>query len=143
MIPAGWHTAKIVDHGISPGKKGSQVVVQFDCEAGIILGYFSLTDKSAEYTVNKIRAMGFQGDDLQQLNDGECIKGNLCEIQINHETFEGVERAKVGFVNPYGQQGGVRHDDEAAANVVRFNALLKKEPKVDISDMPAADDLPF
>ncbi len=143
MIKAGYHNAKVVEHGIGTGKNAPQVIVKFDTEEGEITGYFSLSDKAAEYTIKKVRAMGFQGDDMSQLNDGECILGNFCDIQVVHDdSYDGTMRVKVGFVNASGSGGGgVSHDEASAGMAMKFNALLKKEPKVAQPDID--EDLPF
>lgn len=135
--PAGFHNAIVVDHGFVTSSKGNtQLSVQFNTEYGAIRGWFALTPKAAQYTMEKIRAMGFQGGDLGKLADGNILEGNQCTLQINHEQDpNGKMRARVGFVNRLGERGGaaVEYDNAAAANAQRFNALLKKTPVAPVS----------
>lgn len=131
MHPAGSFDAEILDHGYSKsrGKGSDQFFVVFQTEAGTITGFFSLSDKAITYTIEKIRNMEFQGDDLGDLADGHALRGNQCSIVVDHEEFDGKINARVGFVNPLGQTGGaIERDATAANNARRFNALLKRKP---------------
>ena len=127
LHPAGTFRAEIVDHGFSESTTGNpQFSVQFRTEHDTISGYFSMTDKAIEHTIKKIRAMGYEGDDLADLEDGTVLKGCFCSIQITHETYNGQVSAKVGWVNPDGYVPGIKKSASAAANARRFNSLLKK-----------------
>ena len=133
MHPTGTFEAEIVEHAITESSKGTpQIAVKFETKEGDITGWFALTDKAAEYTIKKLRAMGFQGDDLKQINDGQCIVGNQCNIVVAHEEYNGTTNARVKFVNPLGVTGGadITASDGAAANARRFNALLRQEKPI-------------
>lgn len=139
MHPAGTFRAEIVDHGYSETKAGTpQFTVQFSTESGTIAGFFAMTDKAIEHTIKKIRAMGYEGDDLDDLADGTVLKGCYCSIQVTHETYNGQISAKVGWVNPDGYTPGIKKSASAAANARRFNSLLKKTalPKADDGNPP-------
>lgn len=131
----GLFPAVVVEHGWSESKNGTpSLTVAFQTDEGMIRGWFYMTDKAAQHTIKKIRAMGYTGDDLRELGNGMCIRGNACVIEIQHEVGQdGQQRDRVAFVHPVGYKpgnGGVKNSDAAAANVARFNALLKKEPTV-------------
>ena len=130
MHTTGTFEAAIVDHGFGSSKntKSPQFVVSFQTDEGPITGFFSMTDKAIEYTLEKIRNMGFDGADLGLLADGTALRGSRCQIVVKHETWEGVTRAKIDGVWPIGHVPGIQRDEAAAANVRRFNALLKKYP---------------
>jgi hypothetical protein len=137
MHPTGTFEAEVIEHAITESSKGTpQVAVKFETSEGEITGWFALTDKAAEYTIQKLRAMGFQGDDLQAVNDGRCMVGNQCNLVIEHEKYKDKNNndkigARIKFVNPLGVTGGadLTPSDGAAANARRFNALLTRAPK--------------
>lgn len=127
MHPAGDFRAQILDHGFSESTTGTpQFTTVFETEHGRITGFFALTDKAAEHTLKKIRAMGYEGDDLSDLEDGDVLRGCYCTIQVVHEPYNGRTTAKVGFVNPDGWEPGIKKSAAAAAVARRFNSLLKK-----------------
>jgi hypothetical protein len=130
LHPAGVVRARIEDHGYSTAKSGNdQFVVRFQTKHGSIASYFSLSDKAADWTVEKIRAMGYEGDDMGALADGTALRGRFCMIEVRHEEYGGRMRAKVAFVNPDGWEPGIQRSEDAAVNAKRFNALLKRKPK--------------
>jgi hypothetical protein len=134
--PKGTFQAVVEDHGIGESKNTGtpQVIVKFatSTEGGQdeIWGYFALTDKAAQYTVEKVRAMGFTGNDIEQLNDGQCCVGNPCSVTVEHEEYNGKVRAKVAFVNPPGdgEAREIKRSKAAGAKARMFNALLHKTP---------------
>lgn len=132
MHPTGTFDAEVIEHAITESSKGTpQVAVKFETSEGEITGWFALTDKAAEYTIQKLRVMGFQGDDLSQINDGRCMVGNQCTLVIEHDEYNDKINARIKFVNPLGVTGGadLTPSDGAAANARRFNALLTRAPK--------------
>ena len=137
MINEGRYDAKILDHGFNEKTKGPQFWVSFETNTNEkITGFFSLTDRAAEYTIKKIRAMGHQGDSLEELGSGYALRGNLCSITVKHEEYQGKVSAKVAYVDPLGYEGGMlelEHDDRAARNASRFDVLLRKEPKQELA----------
>jgi len=154
LHPEGFYEAEILDHGYSKSKTGTDtLVVRFETEHGLVNGYFYLTHKAAEGTIRKIRAMGFAGDDLGELADGAELRGNRCQVQVEHSDYGEQTTARVGWVYPIGYTPGVQRDAEAAAAVKQFNAVLRKEPKQDGAATPAPvggsdgdvpdDDIPF
>jgi len=131
MHPKGKYEAKVIDHGYNQATTGSyQFFAEFQTEAGSIIGFFSLSEKAISHTLKKIRAMGFQHDDLDILGDGKHLRGNMCRITVDHEHYDGQWRAKVGWVNPY-HGGVVERIDSKSANLGRFSALLKQIDKVE------------
>lgn len=150
LIPQGtYDDVEILDHGFdeSGQKKTTFFWVKFRVpEHGEILGRFYLpkgSDKGLEAAFRKIEAMGFSGEDLTELADGTLLAGNLVQITIEHEVYEGVTRARVGFVNPNHSTGtGPAKNDVAAANAKGFNAIWRKG-KGKRSQAAADADVPF
>lgn len=149
LIPTGtYDDCEIVDHGYdeSPDKKTPYLWVIFQVpEQGQITGRFYLpkgSEKGLEASFKKIEAMGFEGDDLGELADGSKLAGNRVQITVEHETWEGTTRDRVGFVNQNHSTVGPSRNDSTAANVTTFNAIWKKG-KGKRGQQPAGDDIPF
>jgi hypothetical protein len=136
LHPEGRFKARIEDHGYSESKSGSiQFWAKFNTgDDKIITGYFSMAGGAAQYTLNKIRAMGYIGEDMNELAEGVAMINNECEVVVKHEKYmkDGVERvtAKIDWVDPKGGAGVKRL--EANSNIAKFNALLAKTPKVSV-----------
>ena len=134
MHSQGRFDAVVTDHGYNVAKTGTpQLWVAYQTGEGTITAFLAITDKTAERVVKSIRAMGFQGDDMDALADGQQLRGNSCCITIRHESYNGETQAKVAFIDPYGSEAvGAKRlapAEVAASNVRRFNALLKHEAK--------------
>jgi hypothetical protein len=153
LHPEGFFRAEIVDHGFGKTETRTNYLgVRFrtllEGEAvGEITGFFYLTDKSAEYTVQKVRAMGYEGDDLRDLAKvPPILMGRMVKISVEHREYQGEMRDSVASVYPENWEPGLKKDAEAATNVARFNALLKKEkPLVNHVKVasPEDDGIPF
>ena len=128
--PAGQFEATISNHGYSMTSTGThQFWVQFETKAGSLRGFFFLSDKAIEHTIAKIRAMGYDGDNLEELADGTRLAGLMCLVTVEHDNYNGKTSAKVSFVDAWGTQRGAKRDNEVAAKVKMFNALLKRTEK--------------
>ena len=126
----------ILDHGFSDTKSGASqvfVLIQHAETGEEITAFMSLSEKITrtgksvvEYTIEKLRRCGFTGFSMAELADGELLKGNEIRYEVVHETFEGVIRDKVGWINSPG--AGVERSTGAAQNAARFDELLKQNP---------------
>lgn len=157
LIPEGYYYGVVTDHGFGPdeGKTGTPYLsVAFDLEdmktheaIGSITAYLYLSDKAIEKTVEKLRAIGFVGNDASELADGTKLRGMRCQVQIIHESYTNPQTnetkmtVKVGWINSENYQpSGVAHSDTAAkANASRLSALLKAKPPTDKN----GDRIPF
>lgn len=125
MHSAGNFDARVIEHGFSSAKTGTpQFWARLETSEGEITGYFALTDKSAQYTVEKIQAMGYQGHDLGELAEGNLLAGNECSITVEHSEYQGRVNAKIAFVHPKGHAPEQQRDASAASKARMFNALL-------------------
>jgi len=130
MHPAGTFAATIEDHGFSKTSNGSaQFFTKFKTEVDTIVGYFSLSGGAAQYTVAKIKTMGFTGTDLNELTEGDVLLGNECEIVVSHKEHNGKIRAQVEWVNPKG--GAPIKRLEKGTAISMFNDLLAATPAVE------------
>lgn len=81
---------------------------------------------SAKYSMERLRALGWEGTDLRDLR---TIGKNLADVRVDYETFEGEEKLRVEIVT------GLRMDrpmNEGAADSFskRFAALAEATPIV-------------
>lgn len=128
LHPVGvFNDVTILDHKFGESKTGSiYFAVKFQTEYGIIWGDFYLTDKAAERSLEKIVLMGWRGTTLAELGDGTMLAGNLVQVTIEHDTYEGKTSSKIAWVNENHSVGKVTRDDAATASACRFDALARK-----------------
>jgi hypothetical protein len=129
---------RIASHGLSrSGQKGTPcIAVVFEDEAGQRITYYGyLTDAALEYTVRALETMGWKPAEhdwrVDVLNDTDLLVGNLVEIVVEEEEYEGKVRSKVRFVNEIGGAMGERMPpDEAVvfATDLRARILTSKGP---------------
>jgi len=134
LHPVGtFNDTRIVDHGFDESKNGTLYFwARFETpeadEFGSLIGRFYLSDKAAEYTIEKIIAMGFTGETLKELADGTLLNGNLCQITVAAKNDEGyAPSVEVKFVNENYSTGGMTHDEEASLKAKNFDALFKSK----------------
>lgn len=103
MLDKGYYRARALggEFGYSSKKGTEQVAVEFEIldeshqgERITWIGFF--TDKTTERTMESLRICGWKTDDVTDL---QGITDNEVQLVIDHETFEGKERAKVQWVN--------------------------------------------
>lgn len=111
-----------------------------------------LTDKAAEKSIETLREIGFQGDDLKQLND-PVLEGSMVEISTVWENYNGKDIEKVAYVNKVGSYAnrGLKSLDPNKADkfAQKYNAMLRNKPKqapapkAETNNGEGDDDLPF
>lgn len=107
LYPAGYHLAKCVEWALTETKKGDpQVFLKFKAldgsEPPAYFGGFG--ERSLPFTLKALRACGWTGTDITDIDNAHCgLDTNEVSLKVEHETYEGVERAKVSFVNVPGQ----------------------------------------
>jgi hypothetical protein len=145
LHPSGvFDDVEIIDHGFDEvGEKNSlRFWVKFQTGEGMVFGNFWLTPKAAEHTLKKIAIMwGAEAPDkpdMKSLDDGTELAGNVVQVTVEHDTWEGKTRAVVGFVNRNHAEGGPTRDENATSSASAFNALLRKTVKA-----AQDDDCPF
>ncbi len=127
---------QIIDSGFgeSGEKKTPHIFVVFKTVHGEITGYFWMTDKAASFTMEKLHAMGVSPsmpwDEVQAgIADGSLLSGNLVQISIDQEIYNGEPRVQVKGVRPDNFVGGPARSETAAANAAKFGALWRKTGK--------------
>jgi hypothetical protein len=100
----GTFDADVIGGTLTQAKTGTaQVAVEFRLADGSrVTDYMPVTERALKYTVEKLRACGWTGDDLEQL---ASIQGARVELVLRQEEYEGRPRTKVAFVNKPGEGG--------------------------------------
>lgn len=117
--------------------------------------YGQFGDKTLVHTMKALRACGWKGSDISELERIDCgLNANQVEIVVAHEEYEGVVRAKVKWVNAPGK--GITPLDPAKK--ASFAQALKgkilqldqgqprqaaKPAAATSSVHPASDEIPF
>ncbi len=108
MIEAGKHRARAVEWGVGEAGTGTmQIGVVFellDQEPGTYITYYGyFTDGALEFTLKALRAMGWQGSDITELdNNGGGLDQREVQIVVEHEEYQGRIQTKVKWVNSLG-----------------------------------------
>jgi hypothetical protein len=102
----GCYRAKVVSKDFNEAKTGTiQLVIGFevtqegDQKGNTITGFFPCTENSMSYTVEKMRALGWKGVDLDDLS---TLGTEEADIVVKSESYNGESRLKVAFVNKPG-----------------------------------------
>lgn len=117
--------------------------------------FLVFSDKSAPYSVERLRALGWRGDDLSRL-DG--IDANEVDVEVRYEEYKGERKMKVEIRTSGGVVLKDKLDDKGKrAFAAKYAQLAKASPVVAAPAQPArrpapapapaandtADDLPF
>ena len=110
MIDAGKYRARAREWAFGLAKSGNeQIGVQFDLldQPGESITWFgSFAPKALEFTLKALRACGWQGADLAEL---DCNMGGLEQnevvLVVEHEEYQGKTSARVRWVNAAGGVG--------------------------------------
>ncbi len=109
LIPPGRYAARAVDAELGLTKAsteqigiGFEILQEGEYQGWHITGFFSFSDAAVDYTMEKMRNAGWQGDDVAALESLSPSQTD-CSIVIKHEEYEGKVSAKVAFVNNGGK----------------------------------------
>lgn len=141
------YAGTIIAHALSESKENHtpsiklQIQVYEDLEAkrpaeGVYTADLWLTDKAAPHSMATLRALGYDADTLEPLNnDGSAgiMVGTQCEIKTKTEEYQGKVYEKVEYVNAPGSfaKRGVKSCEDAQAKRIaaRYDAILRNTPK--------------
>ncbi len=158
LYPAGYHLAKCVEWALTETKAGApQVFLKFKAldgtEPPAYFGGFG--EKSLPFTLKALRACGWHGSDPMEIEHANCgLDANEVSLKVEHETYEGVERAKVSFVNVPGAALKALDPAKKASFAQQMKAqilaLEQGQPKPAVKPSngpppghPASADIPF
>lgn len=104
-IAAGTYRGKAIKGSEQYGQTSNhndQIVLDLDLlDIGEKVSTFLVfSDKAAEYSIDRLRACGWSGDDLGNL-DG--IDANEVEVEVKYETYQGELKMKVQIVTGGGR----------------------------------------
>jgi hypothetical protein len=129
------YTVRARGCGFDQGKNHKEVVVPCEIVEHPTLsgerlywrGYFS--DATVDRTIESIQNMGWQGDDLSELEDldaagAERLLPDVFSIVCEPEEYEGVWRLKVKWVN---KSGPMRKDPIKGNDLKAFAAQMKSK----------------
>lgn len=114
-IKPGTYRATAKSCGLGETKNGNpQICVEIELvdRDGVVLGnlpwYGYFTDDGFPIAFRALRALGWQGNDIGELDDCDCSKllPNEGEAVVRLDEYEGQERVRVAFINAAGE--GVR-----------------------------------
>ncbi len=107
LYPEGTVPAKCVEWALTETTAGApQVFLKFKALDGTEPpAYFgSFSEKALPHTLKALRACGWTGVDPMEIDNPHAgLDANEVSLVIGHETYEGVTRAKVKWVNTPGQ----------------------------------------
>lgn len=90
--------------------------------------FLSFSDKAAPYSIERLRALGWTGDDISDLRG---IDQNDVDVQIKYEMFEGKEQMRVQIATGGGgriELKNVMTDRDKRDFSARMRAFLKGAP---------------
>ncbi len=150
----GTYRSKLISKDYSEAKTGTvQLVLGFEVtqegeqKGNTITGFFPCTENSMGYTVEKMRALGWKGVDLDDLS---TLGTEEADIVVKQETYNGETKLKVAFVNKIGATVVSSLDaDKRKAFAQRMRSIVVGmdtskaiQPSVSEPSVPDAD-LPF
>ncbi len=83
-------------------------------------GYF--TDATFERTIESLRNLGWQGDDLRDLS---TVGSKPCEIVVDFEEYEGKRSLRVKFINSAGRRTVAMKNEMDASAAAAFAARMR------------------
>ena len=153
MIPEGTYRARCTEADLGSAKTGTeQILMKFQIsEEGEWCGkhwsgFFYFSDKTADYTLEKMRNAGWQGDDLNDLSSLNPAKID-CMIVIKHDEYEGRVRASIDFVNKLDSGIKMANPMDVArrkefAERMKGKAVASREHLVEVPEA-SEDSIPF
>lgn len=108
------------------------IVVRFQTNTGgEIEGWFCLSEASLPYTIEKLDNLGWNGDNIEDLDNTDVLVGAPCFIVVGDEEYDGKMRTKVKFVNRFREQRPPDENVKAGVNdylkKLRSGAFKKKK----------------
>ena len=128
ITEAGKYRAKA--RGWQVGEAGThtlQVGVQFDLldhPGDTLTWYGSMTDKALPRTMDGLRAMGWQGCDISELDDPATEMDNEVVLVVEWDEYQGKKKLKVNWVNAAG--GGMGMKNPLAGDALKAKAAELK-----------------
>lgn len=135
MISEGKHKARGIEAALGYTSKGTeQIAVLLETEHGEITWYGYFSEKTADRTLESLRYLGWEGDDLSDLSG---ISANEVTIVVEHEADEdGRTHPRVRWINRAGGLAMKEAMDEKATRA--FAARMKNAARASRAKVGAA-----
>ena len=137
------HKVRCVDFGLCWTENNTEQlalaleIVEGEHKGFITQLYLSFSAAAREYSIDKMRALGWTGDDFAKL---DSIKSKIAIASFQHEEYEDKIYARVGWVNPLGVQ---MKKPMTANEIAAFATGMKRAigaPRT--NSVPPRDDVP-
>lgn len=90
--------------------------------------YLTLSADAAEFAIQRMRIMGWQGTDLRDLRG---IDRNYFDVDVSYETFDGKERLRLEVLTPAkAQHKAELQDAELGALALQYSDHAARAPEV-------------
>lgn len=90
--------------------------------------YLTFTDDAAEFAIQRMRIMGWQGTDLRDLKG---IDRNYFDVDVSYEMFDNKERLRIEVLTPAkAQHKAELQEAELGALALRFTDHAARAPEV-------------
>lgn len=132
-IPAGIHKARAIAGSAQYGQTSNhndQIVIELELiELGLSVSSFLVfSEKSASYSIRKLRAAGWKGNDLSNL---EGLGSTIVPVEVRYEVYNGEEKMKVDIQTGASVVLDQTLDDKAKrAFAARFKDMAALVPPV-------------
>lgn len=142
--PTGWFEGEIVENGLTESKEGNpQVYIKIKNTDGGYDGapmtaFLSLSEKALKWTVDKLRASGFKGFNIEDLGEEDLLAGNIVKYQVTDNEYNGETTRQIGWIRDP-NAGTFRATDLRKANKKLIADALKANPPIESAD----DDAPW
>ena len=145
------YSATITGHGFAESKNTHTPSIKFalkatydlDAQQPVDYADLWLSDKAIENTCKTLRDIGFNSDNMQDLNDSGVMVGVEVEITTEDDEYNGQVREKVKFMNAAGSYArrGVKPMDSTQAKklAAKYNSALKNAQKRAPQHQPSPD----
>ncbi len=128
----GAQMAKVADHFLGQNKNGkSFVYVQFELADGdkIAKELWLTTDNAKKHAASNLRTLGYEGNQLDDLNGTDLLVGNEVNItvQMTMDDYAGCEVPEVRWINDPANKKAPREalgPDEARAVSAKFSGIF-------------------
>jgi hypothetical protein len=136
LHPAGLFMGEVTESALKKNKNGVPMIcLRFKTEHGVSTFFGDLGTEPNDYcvpveqTVERLRRLGYRGNDFNDFQTGEGVLGLTAKVRIDHYTDnQGATKDKVKniFTPEYEGGGGtIESDPEAAAATKKLNTYLK------------------
>ena len=126
MLREGTYLANVCAfEGVTYSTNGTpQIAIQFSTPEGTISTWLYLSEKAAKYTIEKLRILGWTGNDVSEVTMND-LKNEVEIVVAMEDDQNGVSKARVKWINAPGGAGIKAGSPMADAQKKALGAKLK------------------